>query len=488
MNVATLLTALVAVSVPAAPLVAQDLPYADMAGRFLSSKGKEGASPAQTTPSAILADCFVKAEVGLFDLWIPADELEQKKAAKDFKIICAALAEAQAEWVEWLGKGASDGGALLEDIEQFEEWVDDWDSTELQDANESGQRNVLDLYDASEKTLAAMQRFSSSLRSKKVLGTGADAEEAPIKLVLMPSREGFVEFIAYGGLQYPRDQGNFWLPSIQNWSHFDLDDLRVLAMEYASPSARAGSYGESYDMRTKSPTGLEEQIVQFALNELLVHQHGDALPASLVSGLSINLVTRIYEACHSRIDGDTRGKVTAKREVFVRGGLPEGGILPPNSAESRWRQNYGRKYYAPILKQAQKAGATEAKHRRIKNAKYNSFLLIRDSGTSDYLTHAPLLGSSGGPAEVVPDSVYGDYLEFTRAYRSAFLYWLQHHGEKSKKKAASAFGEFLCQLSGDADGRGIAEIAEQIYGAPLSDPKASKKSLEGRFLKWIAKQ
>ncbi|MFT7484616.1 MAG: hypothetical protein ACI9F9_000456, partial [Candidatus Paceibacteria bacterium] len=466
----------------------QELPYAELADRFLESKGKANAGPSQTTPSAILDEDFLKAEVGLFDIWIPADELGEKQVAKDYRTLCAALCAAQTEWVSWLGDGAIEGERLLEDMQLAQQWIEGWDLADLQATQSSGERSVSVMFEPKEKIAAALGRCADSLRQNKVLGSEQESPSRPVKLVLMPSRKGFVEFIAYAGQHYERDRGNFWLPSIQNWSQFDLADMRVIALEYASPAARPGSYTESYSMRSKSPTGMEEQVVQLGLNELLAHQHGDALPPSLISGLSINLVTRIYKACHSRIDGDTRGKVTAKREVFVRGGRPEGGILPPNSAESRWRQNYGKNYYGPILKQAQKAGATEAKHRRLKDAKLNSFMLVRESGMPEYLTQAPLLGASGGPVEVVPDVVYGDYLEFTRAYRSAFLYWLQNHGERSKKKAAKSFGELLCRLSGDAQEKGLAAIAEEIYGAPLSDPTASKKSLEGRFLKWITKQ
>ncbi len=203
--------------------------------------------------------------------------------------------------------------------------------------------------------------------------------------------------------------------------------------------------------------------------------------------MAINLVTQMFNQCTSRIDGDVRGKVTSSRSQFVRGGLSHGGILPPNSAESRWRENYGSKFYVPILKRVQSNGYKEAKAKKLKLSKYNSFLLEMETGTGTYLTHAPLLGPSGGPTEEVDDDVYGDYLEFTRAYRCAFLHWLQHHGLKKEKDSKAAFGVFLSKLSGGIDGPGIAEIAEEIYGAPLSDSEASKKTLEGRFLKWVSK-
>jgi hypothetical protein len=345
----------------------------------------------------------------------------------------------------------------------------------------------LELFPPSEETRMAGEHIASTLRQRRVLDTKTGAKSESIKFILMPTRKGFVEFIAYSGHQFPNDRGVYWAAGIQDWTFFGLNDFKVIALQYASPSSAPGEYLPYYDMNTKSKTGMQEQVVQMGLNQLLAHQHGDALPTSLGSGLAINLVTKLYGANHSRVDGDLRGKVKDSRSMFVRGGLAEGGILPPNTAESRWRENYGKQHYGPILKKVQASGAKEAKAEKVKTGRYHSFLLESDNGRESYLTFAPLLGPSGGQPEVVPDVVYGDYLEFTRAYRCAFLHWLQFEGQKSKKKSAASFSLLLGRLSGDLNGPGLAEIAEEIYGAPLSDNKASKKSLEGRFLKWISK-
>lgn len=493
---ATVMAVAAPLASPSSATPVDQLHHAQLAESFLESMGREPKAPRQfATPESILADRFLLTSVGLFDVWIPAEDLEEAEIAEDYRDICKALCVAQSEWLSWLGKGALEGKQLRESLSEMEDWIDDWDTKTLRGVFESETRNSLELFGADKDFLESYNQTNAAFRQARIFDQGSDsgsdesgelenAPSKPVKLVLMPKRRGFVEFIAYAGWFLPNARGAFWHDGIGTWSQFTLNDLNVIALQYASPTARAGDYSAFYSMKAKDPTGMEQQVTQLGLNELLAYEHGDALPPSLVSGLSLNLITKIYGACHTRIDGDTSGKVTQKREVFVRGGRPEGGILPPNSAESRWRGNYGKDHYAPILKQAQKAGASEVKKRA---EKYLAFQLINEHGSQRYITKAPFLGPSAGEEEVVPDAVYGDFLEFTRAYQASFLHWLQHHGEKSKKKAAASFSEFLSRLSLETDAS-LSAIAEDIYGKPLSDPEASKKSLEGTFLIWLSKQ
>ncbi|MFT7670474.1 MAG: hypothetical protein ACI8X5_003183 [Planctomycetota bacterium] len=492
MILATLLAAFTAASLPVSSLptfqdpslAGSSVTFMEMAESFLKSVGrKPDASRQMASPEAILTENFLRAPIGLYDVWIPMSSLADKATAKNYVEVCAALCETQAEWVSWLGEGAKDGEALSDSLESYGKWIQKWDLPTLIGAQSSGENNTTNLMGADESVQSTSDNLARAFREASILGEARSKSES-VKLVLMPNRKGFVEFIAYCGWYYPNSQDSYWRESVGTWSQFTLNDYQVIALEYASPGAAPGDYEASYSMKTKSPSGMQEQVAQLGLNRLLAYEHGGSLPPSLITGLSINLITKVYGACHTRIDGDTSGKVTQKREVFVRGGQSEGGVLPPNSAESRWRQDYGKKHYAPILQTAQKAGAGATKR---KKEKYNSFLLKNDSGSKTYVTHAPLLGPSSGAPEIVPDAVYGDYLEFTRAYQSAFLYWLQHYGAKSKKKCPEAFGQFISRISG-SDDLSIAAIAEEIYGKPLSDPEASKKSLEGAFLKWLSKQ
>lgn len=467
---------------PAAPV--DTLDYQELAASFLETMGRPGAGREEAAPQALLDEAFLKSSLGLFDVWIPKADLTQRGTAEDYRDLCLALLNAQHEWMDWLGTGVPDRRTLAKDFKGLAKWVDGWGTAELGAALGAEAQNTTELFDADAKLRAQAQRVAHAFRSTAVLGQNRIGA-APVKLVLVPHRKDFVEFIAYAGWQLPGNRSSFWQRGIETWSHFYMNDFQVLALEYASPSTSPRDYGSSYSMKAKTPTGMEQQVVQLALNKLLAYEHGDSLPPSLITGLSINLVTRIYGGCYTRIDGDVRSRVTQKREVFVRGGRPEGGVLPPNTADSRWRVEHGKKHYVPILEQAQKAAAG---NRKRGGDRYTAFELQSDSGSIRYTTRAPLLGPSAGEEEVFPDAVYGDYLEFTRAYPAAFLHWLQAHGAGSKKKSAQAFSEFLGQLNSGASAPTVAEVAEAVYGLPLSDPEASKKSLEGKFLRWIAKQ
>ncbi len=209
------------------------------------------------------------------------------------------------------------------------------------------------------------------------------------------------------------------------------------------------------------------------------------MPSEVIRGLSISMLIEMYGACYTRNDGDLRGRITHKREVFVRGGQSEGGRLPQNMAESRWRTDYGKHHYTRILKQVQKSGASSDKRNR---HKYNSFLLVGDDEAARFVIHAPVFGAGSGEVETPPADVDGDYLEFLRAYNVAFLYWLQTAAAGSKKKSSAAFSALLGAQTTASGEHGLAAELEKVYGHPLSNAEVDTNCLEGRFIKWLSKQ
>jgi hypothetical protein len=177
--------------------------------------------------------------------------------------------------------------------------------------------------------------------------------------------------------------------------------------------------------------------------------------------------------------------VTHKREVFVRGGRSEGGQLPQNVAESRWRTDYGKHHYTRILKQVQKSGASYDKRNR---HKYNAFLLVGDDEGARFVIHAPIFGPGSGEIETPPASVDGDHLEFLRAYNVAFLYWLQTAAAGPKKKSTASFSKLLTAVTAGSAEDGLPAVLEEVYGLPLSNAEVDENCLEGLFIKWLSKQ
>ncbi|MCB9916033.1 MAG: hypothetical protein H6828_12965 [Planctomycetes bacterium] len=483
-----ILTALLAfapvLSPQALPQNTEELPYEQVAGEFLADHDLTGKAPAEVDLEAVLRRDFVRADVGLFEVLIPAVDLESKETATDFRDVCEALFESQGLWLGWLGDQAVDGKALAKDLEQGEKWAKSWKPGVLQKVADGEARDVRALFEPKGPVAEALDRSAAALRSRAPVGQSAETPRA-VRLVLIPHREQFVEFLAFAGWLREDMRPTFWVPGIQTWSEFRLDELQVIALEYASLSQMNGEYASSTSMKDIETTGLEEQVVQLASNKLLAYEHGDAMPGGLISGLSLNLVIQQYGACHTRIDGDTRSRFTQKREIFVAGGRSEGGNLPKNVAESRWRQDYGKYHFVRVLGQVQKSGASADK--RNKN-QLNSFLLMADDGKMRDVAHAPLLGEGEDPNAELPDGAGPDFSELLRAYKSAFLFWLQTEAMSSKKDSAAAYGRLLTQIAVGGEGGGFSTVVREVYGLPLSDPEVGGDCLEGRFLRWLSRQ
>jgi hypothetical protein len=475
----SLLAALLAASTLSVP--AAELPHAELAETFLQRHGLEGRSPEEVQLGAVLSEHFVAADVGLFQVWIPRTSLEDRVRATDFRDCCAALCEAQARWVGWLDGSARDGEPLTEALEQHRRWISKWPVRELT-AGEAG--NALDLLGADEEARAASDAAAAALRLGSVLGLSFESP-APVRLVLMPERARFVEFLAFTGWHNPDLRSIYWAPGVETWTEFRIQDLQVIALEYPAVAPAPGDHATGSSMKDRHPKGLEQQVVQLGMNQLLAHLHGASMPDAMVRALSINLLIDQYGECHTRNDGDLRGRVTGEREIFVHGGRSEGGLLPPNVAENRWRSDHGKHRYTRILKQAQRSGASQDKRNK---HRYNAFLLFADDDREQAVAHAPIYGPGPGEPEVLPEAFAQDLSEFLRAYDVAFLHHLRTAGAGSKTRSAEAFAQLLGRLTSGADSPGFAKAVEEVYGAPLSDPEVGTDSVEGRYLKWLSKQ
>lgn len=481
--------------------------FQSVAELFRKEHHLESVSPEDVDLHALLERDFFRTQVGLFDVWIPAGELAEGETAHDYRGVCAQLCVAQAHWLGWLEGTTVDGPGLEKAFEKHADWIAKWRISKLEEAADEGVQDTLDLFDAGPEERERSAALVTAMRSGAVLGY-TQKTAAPVPLVLMPRRKGFVEFLAFAGWVRPAWSASFWVDGAVDWNEFRLEDLQVIALQYPAGGASSGDYTRSASMKDRAPTGLEEQVVQLAMNQLFARLHGDELPGPLVKALSINMIIELYGACHTRLDGDLGSRSASARGGFVRGGKSSGGTLQMNVAESRWRTDFGKYHYLKILKQVQKSGA--AADKRNKN-RYASFLLIGDSEGARSIVHPPLLDASNPPKDP-PAPVLGDFQELYRAYRTAFVFWLQTAAVGSKRKSQSAFCELMARLSGqledaaegeaggDENGTGGAreaaatsrasfpELVEEVYGVSLTDPELSLDSLEGQFLKWLSRQ
>ena len=461
---------------PAAAAVPQELPYERLAARFLADHGHAQASPDTFDLYQFLEEGFLHTRSGLFDLYFPASSARNADDLRDYQRLVLAILNAQDCWVEWLEPVATDARTAHRNHATLVKWVESWDLGRLADALADGSREPFEALGAKKNVLAAAQSFGDYMTVGAPLGYARE-DGAREPLVLVPDRTEFTEFLCLGGWMYPDYRHVYWQPSIVDWTNFYIDDVKVLATRFAAPGRSPGDYSSGLTMDYRSQTGLEQQIVQLAANSLFANYYGESVPPSLAGALAVNLVIDLYGECNTRVDGDLRARRTDAREMFVPGGNPDGGILPPNLADSRWRVEQGAGYFVDVLRHAM----PKRKDPRV-------FQLQDDSERRRMEVNGPFLGASAANAKPVPEEFFGDQLEFLRSYRSGFLHWLKERGAGSKSKSAKAFATLLRSLSENEDAARVEALFAEVYGAPLSTGDLEKQELEAQFMKWLSRK
>ncbi|MFT4538945.1 MAG: hypothetical protein ACI841_000462 [Planctomycetota bacterium] len=465
---------------------AAGLNYESHARAILRDSEFEDANFALLEMDELLERQFVRARVGLYDLYMHRGTFSERRNAEKFQTVCDTMLAQQQAWLDWMAPARKDLKTVFADIELLREWVQDWSSTDLRRI-EGG--SVFDSMakrgKKKDKYRAAAERLAEYMGKGGSLDLGREAGRYE-KLILGPTRESFVQLVCFAGMLRPELQGIYWQPGITNWTQSYVDDYKFVALQYTAPGTTLGSIGSGLEMNYASKTGLEQQVTQLATNWMLSNYFGERIPPSLAGGLAVNLVIDTYGRCETRVDGDLRERRTEAREVFVPGGNPNGGILPPNSAESHWREGGGQNHFTKVLRKAQKSGSE--KERRSKD-KLRHFQLLDDNEVSRTVVHGPYLGTAAAASEAPPASFYGDRLEFLRAYRSCFLNWLRTKGGGSGKTSSKKFAELLMEIAHSEDSSALeGTIAKAFKTDALSTEKLGTKDLEGRFLKWLSKQ
>lgn len=453
------------------------LDHAGLAARFLERHDVADASPATLDLHSLLEERYLHLRVGLFDLYTPADA--GVEGLEDYARVVSALFAAQERWLEWLEPVLEDAREVRADQRTLSRWVGSWKMAALAEAASRGGGDLLELLEAKDDVREAAQRYADYLVSGAALGLDHEGGHSE-PIVLIPDRGRFTEFLCFGGWLYDHLRPVFWQAGVEDWTHFYIDEFKVLAMQFAAPGRQPGDYQTGWRMDSRTETGLEQQIVQLAANSMLANYFGERVPPSLAGALAVNLVVDLYGECDTRVDGDLRARRTEAREIFVPGGNPDGGILPPNLADSRWRDRHGADRFVGALKRAME------ERRRSEPV---TFELLDDGERARRSVAAPFLGSSADRTPVGQE-FFGDQLEFLRSYRTCFLYWLREEAGGSRGKSERAFASLLSELACNEDPEALEGVFERVYGDPLSAPVQAlgKDQLEGRFLGWLEKR
>ncbi|MBK7876580.1 MAG: hypothetical protein IPJ77_12665 [Planctomycetes bacterium] len=472
---------------PATPSVAPrgetQIDFEKAARNFLAARGVRDPAPDGLELEPLVEKHFVRARLGAFEVVFPNSGLAQR--SEDLKLAAQALLEAHGRWFDWLKPAGRDQKAHREDLATLLAWVKSWKTPALtklaaQDGGDLGK-----LLGASDAVKAALERFEAAMQRGEAIGAARETPQR-LRLYLLPTRRDFVEFMAVIGWLQPDQRANYWLDAAADWSQAHYNSDQIIALEYSVPNRPAGVYDQGMGMGKDDPTLLQQQVVQLALNELFDTLYQGRVPGAFVQGLSMNLVIDQFGEINTRIDGDLRARVTGKREVFVPGGNKDGGLLTKNSADTRWRAERGKDHWFKLLRQSQKEG--EELDRAAKN-RAALFAVRSDDGGKRELVRAPFLGSAAVATKVPPEAFAGDFAEFLRAYKSAFIHWLQSKALNSEKPSREAFARLIAKL-GDSGASGDFEsvFAELYSKQPLSNAECDKDCLEGEFLLWLQRQ
>ena len=469
---------------PAFAAAGQDaIPYDDLARAMLTEAGMEAVAPAEAVPDdsgldEFLAKGFFCCDLGLYELYVPLRSLASSEQADSVRLVALALLDAQKVWLGWLGSN-DESAAAAKDLASVRGWVATWKPGKLGGTKKAGK--AVELLEPSEAIVAASRDFAHAMRSGAGLGLGRDAE-IPEGIVFCPTRADFVSFLCTSAWLRPQDRQSLRDPQIIDWTYCYVDRWKVLAGEMPAPGRAQGDWKSGTSMNSRSETGMQQQVVQLSANSLLDNYFGERIPPSLAGALSINLVIDTFGVCDTRVDGDLRERRTMAREIFVPGGMSEGGRLPPNWADSRWRTGAGVDRFVSALKTAQSAG-----HKEKQDKKQMWFLLQDEASSVRAAVCAPFLGTAASTEKLDP-KLDGDRLDFLRSYRVAFVWWLQNESDSSAKKSREQFATLLRTLASSQDGDLEAAFRSACGGKPLSSAELGKEDLEGRFLDWLAKK
>jgi hypothetical protein len=438
-------------------------------------------SPAGLTLDALLTQHFVRADLGAYELHWPVHGLPGRSS--EFRDCAEALIEAQLAWLDWTQTKGADTKAVRADLSAVLKWVQGWNVQAL--ARGKPGEELVAIARPQDAQAAAITRACDALRRLTPIG---HARETPrsVRILVEPTRQDFAEFVYFAGWLREDLRPSLWLQNVPDWTQCFVDDIQILCLQYAANARMPNDYTLGSWMNERDPDVMQQQIVQLAMNGLFRDHYESRVPGAFISGLSMNLVIDVFGVVNTRVDGDTRSKFTQEREVFVPGGQSEGGQLAKHSAETRWRENQGKDHFLPCLRQCQSEGADLGRNEKNKLA---CFAVRDDSGGGKHLVKAPFLGTVAAETQPPPPQFRGDWAEFLRAYKSAFIFWLQTAAGGSAKASKERFATLMRKLADPNLSADFEAVFQEVYeGAPLSEPEVGKDSLEGQFLRWLAKQ
>src|SRR5207248_3018382 len=117
------------------------------------------------------------------------------------------------------------------------------------------------------------------------------------------------------------------------------------------------------------------------------------------------------------------------------------------------------------------------------------FSLRTDKGENPIAVAAPFLGAAASETKAPPAEYDGDFAELLRAYKCAFIFWLETESAGNRKSSHEKFALLLQKLADPNQKLEFEPLLSSVYDkAPLSGAEVEHTTLEGKFLAWISRQ
>jgi hypothetical protein len=467
------------------------VPFTRLADNFLEARGLAGIERNDGALAVVLDAAFVNARLGLFRVWYPRSALSDADSFKDFKAAAQALVDLQSGWLEWAAdkEKRKDG---LKEARIIGKWIRSWKAAAILagTGKEGSGPDILGLLEGDDHAAVAAKSFADRLAGGGYLSGDREVLDE-ILLILSPTRENFLGLGSFIGSLNDENRRLLWHDGLALWTSFKRGRIHVIALEHPAAYPGRGDITKGISMDAREKTGLLQHVVQTATEHFLVRVFGDALPGDVRNGLAMVMVVNLFKENNVRAGGGSGGTTSAGSSRFVRGGKSSGGTLAATSAEPRWRENKGADHFLKILRQAQKDGAKDALISMGGQRDRRAFFTLQTmDGDRDVFVRAPFL-TPGAPREPVPDAYADDFLEFHRAYRCAFAYWLTEKAKRAKDRTSP--DRLLQQLlqsipaqSGEGAAQGFERAVLDVYGVAFTAKDSEEKSLEWRFLEWLS--
>jgi len=449
----------------ALPVAKDEAVFVELANRWLKRHELTEAEARKGSWTRLQEHGFAHLDLGTFLVDVPAAELSNAESVARLAETVQALLDVQQGWMRWAGAHPS------APLDELLNWIKAWSPGTFAHLPEDGDLAKL----AGDKVQASYTAW----RTEQSAGAWLGLELRAAQLFVFPHRAEFTEFVALIGWLDKFQHASAWGPTLGTWLEYMARDWQLVTLEY-------GVAGKPEGVDKRNPKALRELVAQVASRAFLARLSHSELDPSLANALANTMVIDLYGELDTRIDGDVRARSSQGRSEFVPGGNPNGGFLPPTSAENRWRGSKGKDHFLVVLAAALKSGGKSGSS---KLDRQGTFELESDGSDKTARVQAPFLGP-GGKA---PDAaVLPDYLELVRCYGVGFLHWLRTKESGTDVASAKRFADFLHLLAKDTKAADLPGLFQQAYGEPLSATKGAElfepSTLEGRFLTWLAKK